>query len=82
MGAFMNPRPVSVKPTASFELLVTFQNGERRVFDMKPLLSQPLYLPLKNPALFSKAKADGMCVYWNEDIDLCPDMLYTESIPA
>ena len=26
--------------------------------------------------LFSLAKADGMCVFWDDEIDVCPDMLY------
>ena len=68
----MNPRPVKVKALPDYELLVTFQNGEQKIFDVKPLLSMPIYQPLKNTALFAKAKADGSCVYWDEDIDLCP----------
>ena len=77
----MNPRPVAVEPLEDYELLVTFQNGERKIFDMKPILASPLYAPLKNKGLFNAAKADGMCVYWNEDIDLCPDMVYRGSRP-
>lgn len=77
----MNPRPVNVKPLDDYELLVTFQNGEQKVFDVKPILSLPLYQPLKNKGFFTLAKADGMCIFWNEDIDLCPDMVYTDSRP-
>ena len=64
------------------ELLITFQNGEKKIFDAKPILSLPLYAPLRNKGFFDTAKADGMCVYWNEDVDLCPDMVYTDSRPA
>lgn len=77
----MNPRPVDVKPLNDYELLVTFQNGERKVFDAKPILSLPLYQPLKNKDFFNLAKANGMCIFWNEDVDLCPDMVYTDSCP-
>lgn len=77
----MNPRPVDVKPLNDYELLVTFQNGEKKVFDAKPILSLPLYQPLKNKGFFNLAQADGMCIFWNEDIDLCPDMVYTVSRP-
>ena len=38
----MNPRPIAVKPLKNYELLITFKNGEKKVFDMKPLLSSPL----------------------------------------
>ena len=78
----MNPRPVEVRPLEDYQLLVTFQNGEKKIFDAKPLLSMPLYQPLKNPIFFARAKADGMCVYWDDDVDICPDMVYTESRPA
>lgn len=78
----MNPRPIDVKPLADYELLVTFQNGEKRIFDVKPMLSMPIYQPLKNKGFFELAKADGMCIYWNDDVDLCPDTVYTGSRPA
>lgn len=78
----MNPRPVDVKPLEDFELLVFFQNGEERIFDVKPMLSLPMYQPLKNKVFFALAKADGMCIYWNDDVDLCPDTVYTNSRPV
>ncbi len=78
----MNPRPVAVEPLEDFRLLVTFQNGERRLFDAKPLLALPLYEPLRDSRFFAGAKADGMCVYWDADVDLCPDMVYTQSRPV
>ena len=78
----MNPRPVDVKPLENFRLLVTFQNEERRIFDVTPMLGLSMYHKLRNKGFFSLAKADGMCVYWNDEIDLCPDMVYEESTPA
>lgn len=77
----MNPRPVNVKALDNYELLICFQNGEQKIFDVKPLLSMPIYQPLKNTSFFKMVKADGMCIYWNDCIDLCPDMVYTNSRP-
>ena len=77
----MNPRPIDVKPLDGFKLLITFQNNERKIFDVTPMLDLTMYQKLKNKGLFSMAKADGMCVYWNDEIDLCPDMVYEDSIP-
>ena len=76
----MNPRPVDVKSFEDYRLLITFENNEKKVFDVKPLLEFPIYQRLKNKGFFSLAKADGMCVFWNEDIDLCPDMVYEKSV--
>lgn len=77
----MNPRPTKVTALDNYKLLITFQNGEKKIFDVTPLLPLPLYQPLRNIAFFQTAKADGMCVYWNDDIDLCPDMVYNDSAP-
>ena len=66
----MNPRPTDVKVLDNYELLILFQNGEQKIFDVKPLLNLPLYQPLQNKALFHSAKADGMCVCWNDDIGI------------
>lgn len=77
----MNPRPIAAEALQAFQLLVTFQNGEKRIFDVAPLLNLPLYEPLRDRNLFKQVKADGMCVYWNQEIDLCPDRVYTDSMP-
>jgi len=72
----MNPRPIAVKPLDDYKLYITFQNNERKVFDAKPLLKWPMYKKLKNKLFFDTAKADGMCVFWDDEIDICPDILY------
>ena len=77
----MHPRPIDVKPLDNFKLLITFQNNEQKIFDVTPMLDLSIYQKLKNKGLFSLAKADGMCVYWNDEIDLCPDMVYEDSMP-
>jgi len=78
----MNPRPIDVKPIDEYKLLVIFQNKERKIFDVSSLLDLPMYSKLKNKGFFSLAKADGMCVFWNDEIDLCPDMLYEQGVDA
>ena len=76
----MNPRPIKVQPLEAYRLLITFQNGEQKIFDMTHLLHLPMYQRLKNKGFFSLVKADGMCVFWNDEIDICPDTLYMESV--
>lgn len=77
----MNPRPIDVKPLENDELLIIVQNGEKRVFNAKPILTWPLYQSLNSKEFFRLAKADGLCVYWNEEVDICPDMVYRDSRP-
>lgn len=80
-GAPLGPRVKHVEPTNDFELILTFNTGEKKKFDAKTLFQYPIYAPLKNIGFFKLVKADNMCVYWNDDIDICPDTLYTQSIP-
>ena len=81
-GTPLGPRATSVVPTDDFELLLTFNNGERRKFDVKTLFQYSMYEPLKNIGFFRQVKLDRMCVHWNDDIDICPDTLYRQSVPA
>ena len=77
----MNPGPIRVKPLNDYKLLITFDNDEQRIFDTVPLLNLPMYQKLKNKGFFSLAQADGMCVFWNDEIDICPDFVYEKSCP-
>ena len=76
----MNPRPIAVKALDDYKLLITFQNNECRIFDTKPLQQLLLYKKLKNRGYFATAKADGMCVFWDDEVDICPDILYENSV--
>lgn len=80
-GAPLGPRVKHVEPTDDFELILTFNTGEKKRFDAKTLFRYSVYAPLKNIGFFKLVKSDNMCVYWNEDIDICPDALYSQSVP-
>jgi len=71
-----------VEPLPDFGLLLEFENGERRTFDMKPLLQIKPFDRLKDPSLFSRATIDYGTVVWPGNIDVAPETLYLESKPA
>ena len=77
----MVPTAIAVEALEDYKLLITFKTGEKKVFDMKPLLHLTMYKKLNNKGFFSLVKCNNMCVYWNDEIDLCPDMTYEESVP-
>ena len=78
----MNPYVKSVKPTDDFHLLLTFENGEKRVFDLKPYFEKPIFQRLQNKALFQTARVVTGSVEWQGDVDLSYDTLYLESKPS
>lgn len=68
-----------VKTTPDHQLHLVFNNGEKRLFDMKPYLNYPVFKRLQNPAFFSLARIDYGTVTWPGDIDIAPETLYYES---
>ena len=73
--------PIHVQPLQQYQLLITFDNNERRLFDVKPYLSDPFFAPLKNPTIFQTARINPITVEWSGEIDMCPDELYYNSTP-
>ena len=76
----MNPRVKDVKAQNDYTLLLTFDNGEVKVFDMKPYLDKGDFRELKDPGLFKSVKPFLGSIQWQNELDLCPDTLYEESI--
>ena len=71
-----------VCPNTDYTLLLTFENGEKRLYDAKPLLDKKLCASLKDPRFFMKAKAEYGTVVWSEDLDIAPEHLYECSVPV
>lgn len=73
------PRIKSVKPHNGHFLIVEFEDKTKKVYDVSPLFDREPFIALKNPAFFRAVKVDsgGYAVYWNEDIDLSENELWT-----
>ena len=72
----------SVKADSDFCLLLTFTDGARRRFDMRPYLHFPVFQRLENPGYFALARVDYGTVTWPGEIDIAPETLYVKSIPV
>ena len=75
----MNPYVKSIQFKDDYCLLLTFENGEKRFFDLKPYFDKPVFARLKNAALFKTARVISGAVEWQGEIDLSYDTLYLES---
>lgn len=78
----MNPYVKSVKAKNDFWLELLFENGERRMFDLKPYLGRGVFARLQNRALFQAARVVAGSVEWPSEVDLSYDTLYLESQPV
>ena len=68
------PRVKSVEALSDYILLLTFQNGEKKEYDVKPLLQYPMYKNLEK--VFPAATVQFGTVVWPGDMDISPDTLY------
>jgi hypothetical protein len=73
---------VRVDPQPDYKLFLEFENGEKRVFDMTPLMDKKPFVQLKGSPLFSRARVDYGTVVWPGEIDIAPETLYDRSTPA
>lgn len=84
-----------VKPNRNFSLTLTFDNGEKRILNLAPLLREgTVFAPFRDWNNFSRVYLDedhvvswdidpkvDSSVVWNNKVDLCPDTCYVDSVP-
>lgn len=74
---------IAVKPLSDYFLEITFENGEIKNYDVKPLFNKwSIFQILKSElGLFEQVKIDtgGYGISWNNEIDLSCNELYENS---
>ncbi len=69
-----------IKVVSELCLLVTFSNGEKRIFDAKELLKYSAYEKLKDYEIFKNGYVEhGIIVWDNGKIDIAPETVYNNS---
>lgn len=63
-------------------IIVTFDNGEVKLYDVSRLLHNDMFSPLNNHAFFKNVKVEpgGYAVYWNEMIDISEYELWKNGV--
>jgi Protein of unknown function (DUF2442) len=71
-------RILGAEVRGSHHLELSFTDGARGVVDVEPLLSGPVFEPLRDPGYFSKVALDPVCgtVVWPNGADFAPEALY------
>lgn len=69
-----------VKTKADYMLILTFQNGEIKLFDMKPYLDLGIFKELKNKEVFDSVKVSFDSIEWSNEADIDPEVLYENSV--
>jgi hypothetical protein len=74
----MNPRVKEVYPIENYQLRLVFNNGEEKIFDVKPYLTIGVFKELQNISIFNSVRPFLGSILWGNNVDLSPDTLYME----
>jgi len=80
----MLPRIVAVEADPQTHMvLATFANGERRRYDVRPLLTRDVFRRLRKANVFAAVRVDEMGgIAWDAGPDLSRDTIYLNGNPA
>lgn len=76
----MNPHVVCLTPQAGQCLLLKFDNGETRLFDLSPWLDKGECCALRDNLNFARARIVGGSIEWPGELDLSYDTLYLHGV--
>ncbi len=68
-----------VKAMDNYKLILTFENNEKKLFDMIPYLELGVFKTLKNENLFKTVKVSFDTIEWSNGADIDPETLYEDS---
>jgi len=72
----------AVEALPDFRLLITFENGEERVFEVRAYLDKGIFRELKDVSLFQSVCISFDTVEWPNGASICPETLYEDSVPV
>lgn len=61
---------INVQPIPNYQLILTFENGEKRQFDMNPYLGLGIFRKLREVSEFNKVKVSFDTIEWENEADL------------
>ncbi|MCI5892676.1 MAG: DUF2442 domain-containing protein [Clostridiales bacterium] len=76
------PNVIQVKTSDNYNVIVTFENGEIKRFDVKPYIRGEWFGKLKNKADFETVRPCGNTIEWSGGQDIAPHELYELSNPV
>lgn len=78
----LQPKVLSVKPLPDYRLLISYETGEQKIFDVKPYICGSWFGELKDESVFRTVKPCGSTVEWADGQDIAPHELYELSVSA
>jgi Protein of unknown function (DUF2442) len=73
-------RVLTAQAESGFTLLLGFSDGSTRRFNMQPLLGRGVFAQLSDESIFAKVQVANGTICWPNELDLCPNTLYEQSV--
>ena len=70
---------IDVVPLNDYKLLLTFENGEKKIFDVSPYLDKGIFQELKDEKKFKSVRVSFDSIEWCNQADLDPEFLFAKS---
>jgi hypothetical protein len=74
----MYPSVKEVIPRDDYTLSVVFENGEKGVLDMKPILEFGIFQRIKDMDDFKRVRVAFDTIEWDSGVDLDPEYIYAK----
>jgi hypothetical protein len=77
----MPPKIKHINADDDYRLLITFDNGIKKIYNFSQKFIDDRYQLLKNLAFFKSVQIEpgGYGLYWNDDIDISENELWEKS---
>jgi hypothetical protein len=76
----MTPKVIDAHPLDDYRPALRFSHGQTRVFNVKPYLDRGAFVALKSLDVLNSVHVSSNTVEWSNGVDLCPEVLYEESV--
>lgn len=70
---------IKVTPLEDYKLELVFDDGKRKIKDIKPYLEKGIFKELKDNSFFKSVKIAYGAISWDGRIEMCADSLYETS---
>lgn len=78
----LQPKIIQLIPTKDYKLILTYETGEKKIFDVTPYINGDWYSELSSINYFNSVKiiCNGFGIEWPNGQDISPHELYDNSI--
>ncbi|MFQ7290964.1 MAG: DUF2442 domain-containing protein [Monoglobales bacterium] len=74
------PKVIDVKPVEDYNVIITYETGEKKKFDVTPYIKGNWFGELKDIEIFKAVRPCGSTIEWRNGQDIAPHELFELSV--